>query len=172
MYRNDSFGATGDRVNLDGRWSRCLQLLLLLALAAAAEPAVADPPKGRWESPFQSGKPDVVGDRLQALPASRCDHDQFNKCTFSARVDYDGDGVDDTVRMVNGRRASALVVFFGGKRSRHPMTIASFKSPWTGSCYIEAARGDRRAVALTCPESSAATFKMRDGQPAVRWTGD
>jgi hypothetical protein len=74
--------------------------------------------------------------------------------------------------MVDGARVGALVVEFAGKPKRGPMTIASFKERWTGSCYIDAHRTDRTAVAFTCPESSAAIFKMRNGKPAVRWTGD
>jgi hypothetical protein len=74
--------------------------------------------------------------------------------------------------MVDGRGVGALVVDFAGKSKRRPMTIASFKGRWTGSCYIEPHRTDRTAVAFTCPEASAATFKMRNGKPAARWTSD
>jgi hypothetical protein len=74
--------------------------------------------------------------------------------------------------MMDGPGVGALIVEFAGKPKRRPMTIASFKEPWSGSCYIEPDRTDRTAVAFTCPESSAAIFKMRNGKPAVRWTGD
>jgi hypothetical protein len=74
--------------------------------------------------------------------------------------------------MVDGPSVGALVVEFAGKPKRRPMTIASFKERWAGNCFIEAGRTDRTAVAFTCPESSAAIFKMRNGRPAVRWTGD
>jgi hypothetical protein len=87
-------------------------------------------------------------------------------------VDYDRNGAVDTVRMMDGRDVSVLVVEFAGKPHQRPLTIASFKGRWTGSCYIEPDRADRTAVSFICPEASAATFKMRNGAPAVRWTGD
>jgi len=74
--------------------------------------------------------------------------------------------------MVDGPGLGALVVEFAGKPKRRPMAIASFKERWAGNCYIEPDRTDRTAVAFICPESSAAIFKMRNGKPAVRWTGD
>lgn len=126
----------------------------------------------RWESPFQAGTPDPVREKLIPFPAGRCDHAAYNKCTFTARVDYDRDGTADLVRMMDGAGVGALVVEFSGKPNRRPMTIASFRERWAGNCYIELARTHRTAVALICPESSAAIFKMRNGRPAVRWTGD
>ena len=134
--------------------------------------AIAETRTDVWESPFQAGRPDLLRDRLRPVPATRCDHAAYNKCIFAARVDYDQDGKVDWVRMVDGPGVGALVVEFAGKPKRRPMTIASFKDPWAGSCYIEPSRTDRTAVAFTCPESSAAVFKMRNGKPAVRWTGD
>ncbi|MGZ8284162.1 MAG: hypothetical protein ACXWUZ_03760 [Allosphingosinicella sp.] len=134
--------------------------------------AFAGSATGGWESPFQAGTPDPVRGKLIPVPAGRCDKADFNKCTFTARVDYDGNGTADIVRMVDGRGVSALVVEFAGKPKRRPITIASFKGRWTGSCYIEPDRTDRTAVAFTCPESSSALFKMRNGKPAVRWTAD
>jgi hypothetical protein len=142
-----------------------------LALSAP-QIAFASPAAGGWESPFQAGTPDPVRERLIPVPAGRCDKADFNKCTFTARVDYDGNGTADLVRMVDGRGVGALVVEFAGRPKRRPMAIASFKGQWTGSCYIDPDRTDRTAVAFTCPESSAATFKMRNGKPAVRWTSD
>lgn len=147
-----------------------LRSFALLALAWS-QLALAGPAPSGWESPFQAGTPDAVRDKLIRVPAERCDRDPYNKCTFTAPVDYDGNGTADIVRMVDGRGVSALVVEFAGKPKR-TMTIASFKGRWTGSCYIEPDRSDRTAVAFICPESSAATFKMRNGKPAVRWTGD
>ncbi len=126
----------------------------------------------KWESPFQAGTPDPKRDKLRPVPSSRCDHEPYNNCTFSARIDYDGDGAPDTVRMMDGTKVSALVVEFGGKPKRALRTIASFKGRWTGSCYIAAAEGDFRALAFTCPEVSSAIFKMRGGKPAAYWTGD
>lgn len=114
----------------------------------------------------------MVRDRLQPVPANGCDGDPYNKCTFTARVDYDGDGTLDSVRMVDGQRTSALIVEFGSRPARKALTIASFKERWVGSCYIEPHRTDRTAVSFLCPETSAAIFKMRNGQPAVRWIGD
>jgi hypothetical protein len=134
--------------------------------------AVADSPTSTWESPFQADRPDLVRDKLRPIAAGRCDNAAYNKCTFTARVDYDQDGKADLVRMVDGPGVGALVVEFAGKPKRRPMTIASFKEPWAGSCYIEPSRTDRTAVAFICPESSAAIFKMRNGKPAVRWTAD
>lgn len=134
--------------------------------------AVAGSPTSTWESPFQAGTPDLVRDRLRAVLAERCDNAPYNKCTFTARVDYDQDGTTDLVRMVDGPEVGALVVEFAGKPKRRPMTIASFKGPWTGSCYIEPDRTDRTALAFTCPEASSAIFKMHNGKPAVRWTSD
>ena len=147
---------------------------LFLPLLALVSPQLA---AGRsttngWESPFQAGRPDLVRDRLTPVPAGRCDHDPYNKCTFTAAVDYDRNGAVDTVRMMDGREVGALVVEFAGKPHRRPLTIASFKGRWTGSCYIEPDRADRAAVSFICPEASAATFKMLNGVPAVRWTGD
>lgn len=134
--------------------------------------ALAGSTTNGWESPFQAGVPDLIRDKLRSVPAERCDRAAYNKCTFTARVDYDRNGTADTVRMVDGRGVSALVVEFAGKPKRRPMTIASFKGLWTGSCYIEPDRTDRTAVAFTCPESSSALFKMHNGKPAVRWTSD
>jgi hypothetical protein len=74
--------------------------------------------------------------------------------------------------MMDGTGVGALVVEFSGKPKRRAMTIASFRERWAGNCYIEPSRTDRTAVAFICPESSAAIFKMRNGRPAVRWTGD
>lgn len=153
---------------------RSIEHLRSIALLALLWPqlAFAGSPASIWESPFQAGKPDLVRDKLRPVPAARCVRDGYNKCTFTARVDYDGNGTVDIVRMVDGLGVGALVVEFAGKPKRRPMTIASFNERWTGSCYIEAARTDRTAVAFICPESSAAIFKMRNGKPAVRWTGD
>lgn len=151
---------------------RSCTLALLAALAWVGVQAAAAAPSDNWESPFQAGRPDITRDRLQPLPASRCDGDPYNKCTFSARADYDGNGTLDTIRMMNGPSVGALVVVFTGKSALRPLAIASFEEPWNGSCYLEAARGDRRAVVLTCPESSAAVFRMRKGKPAVRWIQD
>lgn len=152
------------------------RILFLAALTLASSPlavaAAAAAATGGWESPFQAGRPELARDKLVTVPASRCDRDPYNKCTFTARVDYDRDGAVDLVRMVDGRNSSALVVEFAGRPQRRPMTIASFKGRWTGSCYIAASTTDRSAVAFTCPESSAAIFKMRNGKPAVRWIGD
>ena len=134
--------------------------------------AFAGPAAGGWESPYQAGRPDPVREKLIPVPAGRCDKADFNKCTFTARVDYDQDGKADLVRMVDGTAVGALVVEFAGKPKRRPMTIASFKERWAGNCYIEPDRTDRTAVAFTCPESSSALFKMRNGKPAVRWTSD
>lgn len=134
--------------------------------------ALAGPAANGWTSPFQAGTPDPVREKLIPVPAGRCDHEAYNKCTFTARVDYDGNGTADTVRMLDGRGVSALVVEFAGKPKRRLLTIASFKGPWTGICYIAPDRTDRTAVAFTCPESSSALFKMRNGKPAVRWTSD
>lgn len=161
-------------VGCAARRNASLQLPALFAFIALAWPhsALADAATKGWESPFQAGKPDLVWDRLLPVPAERCDRDPYNKCTSTARVDYDGNGAVDIVRMVDGHKVSALVVEFGGKPKRRSLTIASFKGRWTGSCYIEPERADRTAVAFICPEASAATFKMRDGKPAVHWTGD
>lgn len=147
----------------------CLLALLTLAWP---HPVLADPASSRWESPFQAGKPDVVKNKLRPVPTQRCDHDPYNKCTFTAGVDYDGDGAMDLTRMVDGRSTSALIVEFAGRPRRPPMTIASFNGRWTGSCYIAPDVTDRTAVAFTCPEASAAIFKMRNGKPAVQWIGD
>lgn len=73
--------------------------------------------------------------------------------------------------MMEGRDVGALVMEFAGKPHRRSLTIASFKGRWSGSCYIEPDRADRTAVSFICPEASAAIFKMRNGVPAVRWTG-
>lgn len=151
-------------------WSLSPGLIAMLALSAP-QLTLAAPAGGGWESPFQAGRPDFVRDALVAVPAGRCDRDPHNRCTFEARVDYDRDGAADIVRMVDGREIGALVVEFAG-RKRRPLTIASFRGAWTGSCYIEPDSSDRSAVSLICPEASAATFKMRNGRPAVRWAGD
>ena len=141
-------------------------LLMVPGGAAYAEKAL-------WESPFQAGKLALVRDHLKDLPVSRCDRaDPYAKCTFSARVDYDGDGRLDRARMVEGSGVSAIIVDFSGKRKRPPLTIASFKGAWNGSCFIERDRTDRTAVSFICPEASAAIFKMRGGKPAARWIGD
>jgi len=161
--------AHGDQSLARSRWR--LRWLPLIALFWP-QFAVANSPASTWESPYQAGTPDLVRDRLRPVPAARCDKADYNKCTFTARVDYDRNGTVDLVRMVDGRGVSALVVEFTGKPKRRPLTIASFKRPWTGSCYIEPDRTDRTAVAFTCPESSSALFKMRNGKPAVRWTSD
>lgn len=171
MIRNSSISVGTGRTTL-GR-GRPLGLKILWSVAfIAPQVAAAAPAAGSWESPFQAGRPDMLRDKLKPLPASRCSGDPYNKCTFSAHVDYDGDGTSDTVQMVNGVSVGAIVVVFGGKAKRRPLTIASFNGPWTGSCYIEAAPRDRRAVAFICPESSAAVFKMHEGRPAARWAAD
>jgi len=133
-----------NRRSNSGAWARTrtivrpagrLGSLVLLGLSWP-QIALAGPAAGRWESPFQAGTPDPVRERLIPVPAGRCDKADFNKCTFTARVDYDGNGTADIVRMVDGRGVSAQVVEFAGKPKRRLMTIASFKGPWTGSCYI------------------------------------
>ncbi len=147
-------------------------LLALFAVTTTqfATVATAAP---NWTTPFQAGKPDLIRDQLKSLRKSRCDRtDAYAKCTFSARVDYDGNGSLDLVRMVEGRQTGAIVVEFPGKSKKHSLTIASFKGRWNGSCYIERDRKDRTAVAFTCPEASAATFKMRRGKPAALWISD
>jgi len=148
-----------------------LPFLSLLAFACP-QAAVAGHAGNGWESPFQAGRPHLVRDRLRQVPSGRCDRDQYNKCTFTAQVDYDGDGRMDTIRMVDSRRVSALVVEFARASRKRPLTIASFRGPWTGGCYIEANQDDRTAVTFICPEASMAIYKMRNGAPAVRWIGD
>ena len=155
---------------LGGALSLRPALIALLALSAPHLTLAAASRSG-WESPFQAGRPDLTRDGLVPLAAARCDGDPYNKCTFQARVDYDRDGAADIVRMVNGREVGALVVEFAGAK-RPPLTIASFRGAWTGACYIEPDSSDRSAVSMICPEASVATFKLRNGRPSVRWTGD
>lgn len=138
--------------------------------SAAKEQGAKSP--AQWEQPFQAGVPQIGKVRLQPLPASRCVKDGYNKCTFSAAVDYDRDGKLDRVRMMEGSNVSAIVVEFAGLPKRRPATVASFKGPWDGGCYIEPSRDYKNAIAFTCPEASAAVFAMRNGKPSVLWLAD
>lgn len=172
MFGNGILGpGTDEAAEGRGRAFASPWLVSLVALAPL-QAALAAPPGCSWKSPFQAGNPEMVRDDLRPQPESRCNGDPYNKCTFSARVDYDGDGAMDIVQMMDGRSVGALVVDFGGTAKRRPLTIASFPGRWEGSCYIEAVEGDPGAMAVTCPESSSGTFKLRNGKPAARWTGD
>lgn len=147
--------------------------LVVAALAIASLTfGTAHARSAHWESPFQAGQVEMRRDQLVPLVASACDGDPYNKCTFSARVDFDGDGVMDVARMMNGRTVGAIVVEFGGRVKRKPMTIATFVGRWEGNSYIAPVSGDRRAVEFVQPESSMAHLRMRGGRPMIRWIGD
>ena len=93
------------------------------------------------------------------------------KCTFTARVDYNGDGRLDLARMVEGGGISAILVELASGKGK-PLLVATFKGRWNGGCYIAADGADRTAIAFTCPEASAALFKLRQGKPAALWLAD
>lgn len=150
--------------------SGLIHLLTTCIVVAVSQAAHSTP--FAWEQPYQAGIPMVTRDRLKPLAMSRCLRDEYNKCTFSAAVDYDRDGRIDKVRMMEGGEVSALVVEFGGPKKREPLAIGSFKGAWNGSCYIERSAEYKGAVAFTCPEASAAVFAMRNGRPSVRWLAD
>ena len=150
---------------------------LLVALVAAsitsnANCSTASQHDQRWTSPFQAGQPFLLPNRWRTLPASRCDRsDPLAKCTFTARVDYNGDRRFDLARLVEGGGISAIIVDLGGSMGK-PLLAATFKGRWNGSCYIAADATDRTAIAFTCPEASAALFKLRGGKPAALWLAD
>lgn len=128
--------------------------------------------RSQWEQPFQVKLSPSAAHRLRIVPTTRCVRDVLNKCTFGAAVDYDGDGKPDQVRMVDGPDVSAIVVTFADPPRRPALAVASFKGRWDGRCYIAPAKAYRNAIALTCPESSAAVFALRKGKPSVLWLAD
>lgn len=150
------------------------RLLMMALVAALPTAAVADrsATKTAWTTPFQAGKPSLPHTAWRNLPTSRCDRtDPFAKCTFTAKVDYNSDGRTDMARMVEGGGIKAIVVDLAGRKAA-PLVAATFKGKWNGSCYIEADQDDRTAILFTCPESSAALFKLRNGKPAAQWLAD
>lgn len=150
-----------------------LMIAKAVALVAShAEASVTLERQQRWTSPFQAGQPKLVANRWRTLEVFRCDRsDPLAKCTFTTKVDYNGDGRRDLARMVEGASVSAIVVDLAGTKGR-TVVAATFRRPWNGSCYIAADPRDRTAIAFTCPEASAALFKLRGGKPAALWLAD
>lgn len=150
---------------------------MFVALAAAsigsnAFGSTASQRDQRWTSPFQAGQPSLAPSRWRTLGDSRCDRsDPLARCTFTARVDYNGDGRPDLARMVEGAGRSAILVDLAGRKGRS-LLAATFEGQWNGGCYIAADATDRTAIAFTCPEASAALFKLRRGKPAALWLAD
>lgn len=136
--------------------------------------ALKSPPSSRsqWEQSFQVRVSPAAVNRLRIVPATRCVRDALNKCTFSAAVDYDGDGKPDRAQMMDGPDFSAIVVTFADPSRRPSLAVASFKGRWDGRCYIAPAKAYRNAIALICPESSAAVFALQNGKPSVLWLAD
>lgn len=151
---------------------------MMIAVAAAAliiGPVKAETalhPEPRWTSPFQAGQPSLARGQWRPISASRCDRsDPLAKCTFTARIDYNGDGRLDVARMVEGAGISAILVDMAGAKSKSVLA-ATFEGQWNGGCYIAADAEARNAIAFTCPEASAALFKLRRGKPAALWLAD
>lgn len=150
---------------------------MFVALAAAsiasnAFGSTASQRDQRWTSPFQAGQPSFPPSRWRTLGDSRCDRsDHLARCTFTARVDYNGDGRPDLARMVEGAGISAILVELAGGKGK-PLLVATFKGRWNGGCYISTDATDPTAVAFTCPEASAALFKLHRGKPAALWLAD
>jgi len=142
------------------------------SIASVAFGSTASQRDQQWTSPFQAGQPSIPSDQWRTLPASRCDRgDCLAWCTFTARVDYNGDGLPDLARMVEGAGISAILVGLAGSKGRS-LLAATFKGRWNGACYIAADATDRTAITFTCPEASAALFKLRRGKPAALWLAD
>lgn len=146
--------------------------VLVASIVSSALGATASQHHQRWTSPFQAGQPSLARGQWQPIPASRCDRsDPLAKCTFTARVDYNGDGRLDVARMVEGAGVSAILVDLAGAKSKSVLA-ATFEGQWNGGCYIAADPEERTAIAFTCPEASAALFRLRRGKPAALWLAD
>ena len=142
------------------------------SIASVAFGSTASQRDQRWTSPFQAGQPSLQPSRWRTLALTRGDRsDPLAKCTFTARVDYNGDGRLDLARMVEGGGISAILVELASGKGK-PLLVATFKGRWNGGCYIAADGADRTAIAFTCPEASAALFKLRQGKPAALWLAD
>lgn len=140
-------------------------LLLVAASAAQARPAPS------WEDPFQGARFKSVPASAVALRPKDCDGVEYNKCTFVASVDFDGDGRRDRAYMANAGSTGIIVVSFANQK-RKPMVVASFRDRLGGDSYISRDRTDPKTIVFVQPEASMAEIRLIAGKPRMHWIGD
>ena len=73
--------------------------------------------------------------------------------------------------MANADGEGIIVVSFG-RRSKAPIVVASFDTPFEGRDYLERVPAAPNRIGYVCPESSSAEIAIVNGKPRIWWTGD